>query len=56
MAHSTHGLEYEAAADIDIFEAYTSKQSRPRKSDIRRIRRALRKLNTGNARWQTTAR
>lgn len=43
MAQSNYGLDY---------EAYVSKHSRPRKSEIRQIRRALRKLNSGSSHWR----
>lgn len=41
-----HSIQYELPGDIGILQAYINKNGRRNKSDLRRIRRSLRKLAT----------
>ncbi len=51
MKTARHSLSYEAASDIEIFEAYLHKNGNRRRTDIRRFKRALRKLATNASAW-----
>lgn len=51
MKSTRNKLHYEAATDIEIFEAYLHKNAGHNRTDIRRFKRALRKLATHASVW-----
>jgi hypothetical protein len=44
-------MHYEEPLDIEIFKAYINKRGRSDNSEVRRMRRALRRLTANSSGW-----
>lgn len=51
MKTAQYPMTYETPMDIEIIEAYMNKNAGAKRSEIRKIRRALRKLTTSSSGW-----